>query len=95
MKFTIIVRRLNDLKNNYGIREYRELNFNNTIYILADDSETLNELCHAITENEHNKSLILQHELKALDSFEMIFLLEGVSPFKTKLIPYYKIKNWK
>lgn len=95
IKFTIIVRRLNDLKNNYGIREYRELNFNNTIYILADDSETLNELCHAITENEHNKSLILQHELKALDSFEMIFLLEGTTPFKTKLIPYYKIKNWK
>lgn len=95
MKFTIIVRRLNDLKNNYGIKEYRELNFNNTIYILADDSETLNELCHTITENERNKSLILQHELKALDSFEMIFLLEGVTPFKTKLIPYYKIKNWK
>lgn len=95
MRFTIVVRRLNDLKNNYGIKEYRELNFNNTIYILADDNETLNELCHKITENEHNKSLILQHELKALDSFEMVFLLEGVTPFKTKLIPYYKIKNWK
>ena len=95
MRFTIVVRRLNDLKNNYGIKEYRELNFNNTIYILADDNETLNELCHTITENEHNKSLILQHELKALDSFEMVFLLEGVTPFKTKLIPYYKIKNWK
>ncbi len=94
IKFTIVVRRLNDLKNNYGIKEYKNLGFQNTIYILADDYETLMEICKTITRDD-KKSLILHHELKALDSFEMVLLIDGIQPFKTKLIPYYKIKNWK
>lgn len=92
IKFTVIVRNLNDLKSNYRTK-YENLNFNNTIYILADDYETLMEICERITKNNKNKSLILHHELKALDSFEMVLLIDGIQPFKTKLIPYYKIKT--
>lgn len=98
VRFTLALRSLLELKNNYGVEnsELIKLNVGNIIYLLANDIETLDEIskmCGMKMENNKLLPLITSEELKLMDNFEAIILIPRLLPIRTKLLPDYKI-NW-
>lgn len=97
IRFTLAVRSLLELKNNYGVENSELIKFNvgNIIYLLANDIETLEEIskmCGMKMENNKLLPLITPEELKLMDNFEAIILIPRLLPIRTKLLPYYKIE---
>lgn len=96
--FVLMIRGFNDLKNKYGHEqtEILKMCFCNIVYLLSQDIETLEEisnLCGNTCEDGIIKPLISVEELKILKVFEAIVLIPRMLPIKTKLLPYYEMKN--
>ena len=99
IKFSIYIRSLLELRNTYGIEktEILKIVFGNIVYLLANDTETLEEiskLCGKQKTENGVESLISIEDLKLLNNFEAIVLIPRIYPIKTKLLPDYKI-DWK
>ena len=94
--FTIMINGFNDLKNTYGKYgfEILKLCFGNIVYLLSQDFETLEEICKYCGNSNQNTPLISVEELKTLNMFDAIILTPRIMPFKTSLLPYYKIKEY-
>lgn len=98
IRFTVVIKSYIDLKNMYGNEstEIIKACFPNLIYLLSSDIYTLEEiskLCGQKEVNKQIKPLITIEELKVMKAFEAIILLPRMMPFKTKLLPDYKI-DW-
>ena len=96
MKFTITVGGFNEINNIYGKEQANLLKacFNNIIYLLSSDIETLEEvskMCGNKSSDGKMLPLVSVSELKTLKMFEVIILAQRVMPYKTKLCPYYKL----
>ena len=75
--------------------EVLKMQFPNIIYLLSNDINTLKEisdLCGNTKIGKEIKPLITPEELKCLDIFEAVILCVRMHPFRTKLIPDYKIE---
>ena len=94
--FTIMISGFNDLKNAYGTdnTEIIKSCCGNIVYLLSQDFETLEEICKYCGNSNQNTPLISVEELKTLNVFDAIILTTRVMPFKTSLLPYYKIKEY-
>lgn len=94
ISFTIMIRGFNDLKTVYGKEETEmiKLGFTNIVYLLSQDMETLEEISRMCGNKSQTTPLISIEELKTLDMFEAIILTTRMMPFRTKLLPYYKMK---
>ena len=76
--------------------EILKMCFNNTIYLLSEDIYTLEEIssrCGTRIVDGKEEPLISVSELKTFDYFEAIVLMPRMMPFRTKLLPDYKI-DW-
>ncbi|MBQ6135232.1 MAG: type IV secretory system conjugative DNA transfer family protein [Bacilli bacterium] len=76
--------------------EILKMCFGNLIYLLSEDTYTLEEIsksCGMITENNKEYPLMPISELKTMKSFEAIVFMTRMLPFKTTLLPNYKI-DW-
>lgn len=98
IRFTVVIRSYMDLINMYG-KEASEIIkscFPILIYLLSSDIYTLEEISKMCGNCENNKQvrpLITIEELKVMKTFEAIVLIPRMMPYKTKLLPDYKI-NW-
>ncbi len=93
VKFTVTIRSFIHLNNMYTKEdaEILKLCFGNIIYLLSDDIYTLEEISKKCGYKEGGTPLISVEDLKTLDMFESIILMPRTMPFKTTLIPDYKI----
>ncbi len=99
INFTVFVRSLLELRNAYGVdgTEILKIVFGNIIYLLANDTETLEDisrLCGTKQTENGFEPLVTVEDLKLLDTFEAIILIPRLNPIKTKLLPDYHI-DWK
>ena len=99
IKFSIFIGSLLELRNTYGTKgaEVLKFVFGNIIYLLANDTETLeniSKLCGSQQTERGSEPLISVEDLKLLNSFEAVILIPRIYPIKTKLLPDYKI-DWK
>jgi len=98
IRFAVVIRGYMDLINIYG-KESTEIIktcFPIIIYLLSSDIYTLEEIskmCGNCENNKQIKPLITIEELKVMKTFEAIVLMPRMMPYKTKLLPDYKI-NW-
>ena len=98
VKFTVVIKSYIDLINVYG-KESSEIIkacFPIIIYLLSTDIYTLEEISKMCGNEETNnqiRPLISIEQLKVMKPFEAIILMPRMMPFKTKLLPDYKI-NW-
>ena len=70
--------------------------FLNIIYLYSNDIYTLEEiskLCGNKYVNNKFLPLVTVDDLKLLENFEAVILLPRIMPFRTKLVPDYRI-NW-
>lgn len=98
IRFTVVIKSYINLINMYGKEDAEIIKscFPNIIYLLSNDIYTLDEiskLCGNIEHNHQVKPLITIEELKTLKVFESVILIPRMMPFKTTLLPDYKI-NW-
>ena len=97
IKYTIIIKSFIELKNSYGEDvEILKMLFENIIYLLANDRETLetiSNLCGKTQTDNGIEPLISVEELKLLNMFEAIVIMPRINPVRTKLLPNYKI-SW-
>ena len=97
VNITVVIKSYLDLINTYG-KENTEIIkscFSNIIYLLSSDIYTLEEISKMCGNTEVNgkvKPLITEEELKTLKAFEAIILIPRTMPYKTTLIPDYKIE---
>jgi type IV secretion system protein VirD4 len=99
IKFSIFIRSLLELRNNYGKEETEILKivFGNIVYLLANDTETLEDISKLCGNQQTDKGiepLITVEDLKLLNNFEAVILIPRIYPIKTKLLPDYQI-DWK
>ena len=99
IKFSVFIRSILELRNTYGAEgtEILKMVFGNIIYLLANDTETLEDiskLCGSKQTEKGFEPLISVEDLKLLNSFEAVILIPRIYPIKTKLLPDYKI-DWK
>ena len=82
------------LNNVYGSKntELIRMCFDNTIYLLANDLYTLEEVSK-LCGNTNKGPLISIEELKTIDFFNEVILVPRMMPIKTKVLPDYEI-NW-
>ena len=97
IKFTLFIKRYKSLENIYGkeVGELIESSVGNTIYLWSNDIDTLEKISKLCGNTEvKNKivPLVSVEELKTMKVFETIILKQRMMPFKTKLIPDWKIK---
>lgn len=98
IRLTVAVQSFIHLQNMYSKEEVEILKmcFGNLIYLLSDDIYTLEEISKYCGEREIDGKilpLITKEELKTLKPFEAIVMMSRNHPFKTELLPDYKI-NW-
>ena len=98
IRFTVVIKSYIDLKNIYGQEKTEIIKscFPTIIYLLSNDIYTLEEISKMCGNKENNKQilpLITIEELKVMPQFGAIILMPRIMPFKTKLLPDYKI-NW-
>ena len=95
ISFIIMVRGFNDLKNVYGNEETEmiKLGFNNIVYLLSQDMQTIEDVSKLCGTKSHNEPLISIEELKTIKMFEAIIITTRLMPFRTKLLPYYEMEN--
>ena len=96
--YSIVIQSFADLRQMYEEDELEilKMQFPNIIYLLSNDIKTLkefSELCGNQKIGKEIRPLITPEELKCLDIFEAIILCVRMNPFRTKLVPNYKI-NW-
>lgn len=99
IKFSIFIRSLLELRNIYGKEgtEILKMVFGNIIYLLANDTETLEDISKLCGNQQTDKGfepLITVEDLKLLNNFEAVILIPRINPIKTKLLPDYQI-DWK
>ena len=99
IKFSIFIRSILELRNTYGAEgtEILKMVFGNIIYLLANDTETLEDISKLCGNQKTEKGiepLITVEDLKLLNSFEAVILIPRINPIKTKLLPDYQI-DWK
>ena len=95
IKFSIYVKSLLELRNNYKDEyEILKMEFGNIIYLLANDIETLEEISRMCGKKDEHTPLISTSELKLMNNFEAVILIPRLNPIRTKLLPDYKI-DWK
>jgi hypothetical protein len=66
------------------------MSIGNTIFLLSNDIRTLELISRECGRVDENNPLINIEELKVLDVFEAIVLINRMYPIKTKLLPYYQ-----
>ena len=98
INYTVVIKSFLDLINMYGEKDAKLLSFcfNNYIYLYANDINTLegfSKLCGNTNEGNKIVPLASIEELKSINTFEAVFLLARLMPYKGKLTPDYKI-NW-
>ncbi len=98
IRVTICIQSYVHLFNMYSKEETEILKmcFGNTIYLLSEDSYTLEEIssrCGMKYQNKEEVPLISISELKTLNPFEAIVLTTRMLPLKTKLLPDYQM-DW-
>lgn len=93
MKFTIVIKGLIDLERQYGKEDAEIIKYTMgcIIYLLANDSYTLEEICRLCGNKSVGTPLITPEELKLLPMFEAVVLMPRILPIKTKLLPDYTI----
>lgn len=96
VKFTVVIQSYIDLTNMYG-KENTEIIkacFPVLIYLLSNDIYTLEEISKMCGNQEVNgqvEPLITIEELKVMKVYEAIILLPRMMPYKTRLLPDYKM----
>ncbi len=99
IRFIAVIKSYVSLMNTYGKDglEIIKMCFGNVIYLLSNDIYTLEEvsnLCGNVTDEKGNSTpLISTQELKMMDNFEAIIVMPRTMPFRTHLLPDYKI-DW-
>lgn len=98
VRFSVVIRSYQHLNNMYKKEdtEILKMCFGNIIYLLSNDIYTLEEIsinCGKKVENGEVIPLITPEELKTMEIFSAIVIIPRMMPFKTKLLPDYKI-NW-
>lgn len=99
INFSIFIRSILELRNIYGKEgtEILKIVFGNIVYLLANDTETLEDISKLCGNQQTDKGiepLITIEDLKLLNSFEAVILIPRIYPIKTKLLPDYQI-DWK
>ena len=97
-RFTIFIKSFKGIEKKYSkeTSEIIKASFSNFIYLWSNDIDTLTEiskLCGNTTRKNKSVPLISVEELKLLKQFEAIIFKQRMKPFKTKLLPDYKM-NW-
>ena len=92
---TVCIRSYIHLQNMYSKEEVEILKmcFGCIIYLLSSDIYTIEEISKYCGEVKENTPLISKEELQTLNTFEAVVIMTRMMPFKTKLIPDYKI-DW-
>lgn len=95
VEITMVVQNYMQLINVYGKEktEMLKLCFANILYLLSNDIYSLEEISKMCGEVSKDVPLITVEELKTMKQFEAIVITPRVYPYKTKLIPSYKI-DW-
>ncbi len=98
IKFSIYIRSLLELRSTYGTEgmEILKMIFGNIIYLLANDTETLEDISKLCGNQQTDKGfepLISVEDLKLLNNFEAVILIPRINPIKTKLLPDYQM-DW-
>ena len=95
LAFTILVSGETNFINKYGKDQYYIIKFcfQNIIYLLSEDINTLNDMCSMCGKVKEKEDLISIEELKRLEMFEAIALIVRTMPIRVKLQPDYKI-DW-
>ncbi len=98
INFTVVINSYISLTNTYGKEQAETIKacFSTLIYLLSNDIYTLEEiskLCGNQEINNQPKPLITPEELKTMKVFEAIILIPRMMPFRTTMIPDYKI-DW-
>ena len=97
-RFTIFIKSFKGIEKKYGKETSKTIkaSFSNVIYLWSNDLDTLIEISKLCgNTNQKNKLVPLMpvEELKVLKQFEAIIFKQRMKPFKTKLLPDYKM-NW-
>lgn len=98
IRFTVVIKSYIDLTNMYGKEQTEVIKscFPILIYLLSNDIYTLEEIskmCGTHEVEKQVKPLISVEELKVMKVFESIILIPRMMPYKTTLLPDYKI-DW-
>ncbi len=95
INFICVIQSFVNLKDIYGNEnlEIIKLCFPNVLFLYANDLYTLEEISKLCGNASEGKPLVSVEELKMLKQFEAISLIPRVMPFKTMLIPDYRI-DW-
>ena len=95
INFTCVIQNFVNLINTYGKEnsEIIKLCFSNIVYLYTNDLYTLEEISNLCGNETSSKALVSTEELKTFQKFDAIFLIPRIMPFKTKLVPDYKI-DW-
>ena len=94
IRITVTIQSYIHLSNMYSKQDVEILKmcFGNIMYLLSEDIYTLEEISKACG-TANKKPIISVPELKTIKPFEAIVLMSRSMPFKTKLLPDYKI-DW-
>ncbi len=92
IRLTLVIQSILHLENIYGVKntEFIRMSIGNTIFLLSNDIRTLELISRECGRVDENNPLINIEELKVLDVFEAIVLINRMYPIKTKLLPYYQ-----
>jgi len=95
INFTCVSQSFVNLANTYGKDNLilLKLCFPNIIFLYANDAYTLEKFSNLCGNESEKSPLVSPEELKMLEQFEAIALIPRVMPFRTKLVPDYKI-DW-
>lgn len=95
IRITVVIQSFIHLQNMYSKEDVEILKmcFGSIIYLLSEDIYTLEEISKYCGEKQENVPLITVEELKTLPVFEAIIIMTRMMPFKTNLLPNYKI-DW-
>ena len=94
IRLTLVVQSILHLMNIYGPKDtdFIRMAIGNTIFLLANDIQTLEVISRDCGRKDENSLLINVEELKTLNYFEAIILTNRMYPIKTKLLPYFEFK---
>ena len=94
IEYTILTSSFHRMLETYGETSLEHIisKFNKIIYLFASDEYTLEYISNMCGNKSTNEKLISTTELKLLNTFEVIVLMNRHLPFKTKLLPYYMYK---
>lgn len=96
IRMTVTIQSFVHLSNMYSKEETEilKMSFGNILYLLSEDIYTLEEIsryCGNQMLEDKIVPLVTIEELKTLPVFEGIVIMTRMMPFKTKLLPDYKI----